>query len=189
LVGMYVNSKYFSDDQSKRLFAYVPVTCVKWTVVNLRFEVFTAVRMMLFFFWVLEPCRLVGICRRFREICLHLQGWSGDARKWWDLYRSGRREVLGSGPLPRPSLPPNLPFSPLSSIATSALKMETVSFSETLASTDESTGRQNPEEKQHHSSSCFQVRWYSTVPMLSSNQVTSFVMQHRVIAGHSGRAV
>jgi hypothetical protein len=31
-----------------------------------RFEVFTAVRMMLFF-WVLTPCRFVGICQRFGE--------------------------------------------------------------------------------------------------------------------------
>jgi hypothetical protein len=59
-----------------------------------RFEVLTAVRMMMFF-WVLVPCRLVG----FRA---------------------------------------------------SALKMETVCFSEKLASTDESTRRQNPEEHHHH---------------------------------------
>jgi hypothetical protein len=35
------------------------------------------------------------------------------------------------------------------SIVTSALKMETVCFSETLASTDESIRRQNPEEHHH----------------------------------------
>jgi hypothetical protein len=41
-----------------------------------RFEVFTAVRMMMFFFWVLAPCRLDGWCQRFRETyCLHLQHW------------------------------------------------------------------------------------------------------------------
>jgi hypothetical protein len=40
-----------------------------------RFEVFTAVRMMRMTFWVLAPCRLVGRCQRFEEICLHLQGW------------------------------------------------------------------------------------------------------------------
>jgi hypothetical protein len=34
----------------------------------------------------------------------------------------------------------------------SALKMETVCFSETLASTDESTQHQNPEEHHHHQS-------------------------------------
>jgi hypothetical protein len=63
-----------------------------------RFEVFTAVRMIVF--WVWEPCRLVGRCQRFGETyCLHLQGWSGIA---------------------------------------------TVCFSETLASADESTQRQNP---------------------------------------------
>jgi hypothetical protein len=35
------------------------------------------------------------------------------------------------------------------SIVTSALKMETEHFSETLASTDESTRRQNPDEHHH----------------------------------------
>jgi hypothetical protein len=62
---------------------------------HVRFEVFTAVRMLLFL-WVLAPCRLVG--------------------------------------------------------RSSALKMETVCFSETLASTDESTRLKNPEE--HHHSLC-----------------------------------
>jgi hypothetical protein len=32
----------------------------------------------------------------------------------------------------------------------SALKMDTVCFSETLASTEESTRRRNPEEQNHH---------------------------------------
>jgi hypothetical protein len=32
----------------------------------LRFEVFMAVRMMMFF-WVLAPCRLVGRCQHFGE--------------------------------------------------------------------------------------------------------------------------
>jgi hypothetical protein len=33
---------------------------------------------MMFFFWVLAPCRLVGRCQRFGETyCLHLQGLSG----------------------------------------------------------------------------------------------------------------
>jgi hypothetical protein len=36
------------------------------------------------------------------------------------------------------------------SIVTSALKMETVCFSKMLASTDESTWRQNPEQHHHH---------------------------------------
>jgi hypothetical protein len=40
----------------------------------LRFEVFTAVRMMMF--WVLAPCRLVGRYQRFGEThCPHLQAW------------------------------------------------------------------------------------------------------------------
>jgi hypothetical protein len=38
----------------------------------------------------------------------------------------------------------------LGSIATSALKMETVCFSETLAPTNQSTWHQNPEEHHHH---------------------------------------
>jgi hypothetical protein len=33
----------------------------------IRFEVLTAVRMMMLFFWVLAPCRLVGRCQRFGE--------------------------------------------------------------------------------------------------------------------------
>jgi hypothetical protein len=41
----------------------------------LKFEVFTAVRMMMLFFWVLEPCGLVGRGQRFGETyCLHIQG-------------------------------------------------------------------------------------------------------------------
>jgi hypothetical protein len=52
----------------------------------MRFEVFTAAR-MLSFFWVLEPRSLVSICQRIGEIyCLHLQGWSGEAGKCRDLY-------------------------------------------------------------------------------------------------------
>jgi hypothetical protein len=41
-----------------------------------RFEVFTAVRiMMMMIFWVLAPCRLVGRYQRFGDTyCLHLQG-------------------------------------------------------------------------------------------------------------------
>jgi hypothetical protein len=66
-----------------------------------RFEVFTAVTIMMMFLWVLAPCGLVGRCQLFEEAYyLHL--------------------------------------SP-------SLKMETVCFSETLASTDQSTRRQNPE--------------------------------------------
>jgi hypothetical protein len=64
-----------------------------------RFEIFTAVRMMMFF-WVLVPCRLVGTCQRFGETyCLHLQGWSGDGGNWRDLYRFGGWEGWGSGPI------------------------------------------------------------------------------------------
>jgi hypothetical protein len=77
-----------------------------------RFDVFTAViMMMMIFFWVMAPCRLVSRCQRFREI-------------------------YGLHPV-------------LSSIISSALKMETVCFSETLAPTYEPTRLQNPEKQQH----------------------------------------
>jgi hypothetical protein len=33
-----------------------------------RFEAFTAVTMMMMFFWVLAPCGLVGRCQRFGEM-------------------------------------------------------------------------------------------------------------------------
>jgi hypothetical protein len=48
-----------------------------WTSESTRFEVFTAMRMMMMmmFFCVLAPCRLVGRFQRFGETyCLHLQG-------------------------------------------------------------------------------------------------------------------
>jgi hypothetical protein len=92
---------------------------------GVRFEVFMALRMMMFF-WA--PCRLIGRCKHFRETyCLHLQGSSGD--------------------FPTPSaFPPANPTEncPLPSIATSALKMEIICFSETMASTDKSTQHQKP---------------------------------------------
>jgi hypothetical protein len=43
---------------------------------NKRYQIYTAVGMMtmMMFFWVLEPCRLVGRCQHFGETyCLHLQ--------------------------------------------------------------------------------------------------------------------
>jgi hypothetical protein len=41
---------------------------------------------MMLFFLVLASCRLVGRCQRFGDTyCLHIQGWSGDAGKWWDV--------------------------------------------------------------------------------------------------------
>jgi hypothetical protein len=41
----------------------------------LRFEIFTAVRVVVMFFWVLAPYRLVDRCQRFGETyCLQLQG-------------------------------------------------------------------------------------------------------------------
>lgn len=44
-----------------------------------RFEGFMAMRIIIFFFWVLAPCCLVGSRQRFVEIyCLHLQVWSDD---------------------------------------------------------------------------------------------------------------
>jgi hypothetical protein len=41
----------------------------------MRFDVFTAVRIIMLFFWVLSPCRPVGSFQSLGEIyCLHLQG-------------------------------------------------------------------------------------------------------------------
>jgi hypothetical protein len=41
---------------------------------NMRFEVFTVVAIIMKFFWVLVPCRLVGRFHSFGDIyCLHLQ--------------------------------------------------------------------------------------------------------------------
>jgi hypothetical protein len=59
---------------------------------------FSKLKMKLF--WVLAPCRHVGRRQRFgKTYCIHLQGWSGDARKWRDLYRVRGREGWGSGPI------------------------------------------------------------------------------------------
>jgi hypothetical protein len=91
-----------------------------------RHEVFTAVRMM--FFWVLAPCRLAGRCQRFGET-LHLQLW-----RWRQFVSPKRWHLPASLKILSPS---------------SALKMETVRVSETLASTGESTRRQNPEDHHH----------------------------------------
>jgi hypothetical protein len=63
---------------------------------------------------------------------------------WWEsegLYRMAGRARLTF-------LPPYI-IPLISSIATSALKMEIVCFSETLASTDQSTRHQNTEEHHH----------------------------------------
>jgi hypothetical protein len=70
---------------------------------SVKFEVFTAVRMIMFIFWVLAPCRLVGRCQRFGEAYTAVSIFTAEAGE--------------------------------------------ICFSETLASTDESTRRQNPK---HH---------------------------------------
>jgi hypothetical protein len=45
------------------------------TQIIVSFEVLSAVRMTMLFFWVVTPCRLVSIYQRFGEIyCIHLQG-------------------------------------------------------------------------------------------------------------------
>jgi hypothetical protein len=53
-------------------------------------------------------------------------------------------------------------------IATSAQKMATVCFSETLASTDESTRRQNPEEQHQHHPHPREEKTLHTVRLLES---------------------
>jgi hypothetical protein len=41
----------------------------------MRFEVLTAAKMLMLFFWIVTPCTLVGRYQRFGETyCLHLQG-------------------------------------------------------------------------------------------------------------------
>jgi hypothetical protein len=96
------------------------------------------------FFWVWVPCGLAGRNQRFGEAyCLLLQGSSDHAGNqrdyiWWPI-----RPFL----FRLPFLPPYIiPLNP--SMVTSALKMEAVRFSETLASTSQSTRRPNP--KEHH---------------------------------------
>jgi hypothetical protein len=40
----------------------------------MKFEVFTAVKMVVMFFWIWAPCRIVDRCQRFGEkYYLHLQ--------------------------------------------------------------------------------------------------------------------
>jgi hypothetical protein len=54
--------------------------------------------MMMMFFWVLGPCRLIGRCQYVEEtFCLHLHGCSGDAGKLGDLCKleEGKAEGVG----------------------------------------------------------------------------------------------
>jgi hypothetical protein len=46
---------------------YVPAMFGEFKRYHVRSEVFTAVRMMMLFFWLWAPCRLVGRCQRFGE--------------------------------------------------------------------------------------------------------------------------
>jgi hypothetical protein len=129
------------------------------------------------FFWVWAPCGLAGRSQRFGEVCclcLHLQ----------NLEKCCVR--LSYTPPPPPPLTPawNLPFGLASvstslrpdwpflsdfpsclpiyplipSMVTSALKMETVRFSETLASTSQSTWRPNPEKHYQYFHSKFYMK-------------------------------
>jgi hypothetical protein len=55
-------------------------------LVAMRFELFTAVAILIMLFWVNSPCDLVGRSQRFGEACcLHLQGWS-DESEWGTVY-------------------------------------------------------------------------------------------------------
>jgi hypothetical protein len=68
--------------------------------------------------------------------------------------------------------------APLPSFATSALKMEAVCYSETLASTDESTRRQNLEEHPHRRES---LKSHKLVDIhVYTRPRKSTVMNHRV---------
>jgi hypothetical protein len=89
---------------------------------------------MMIFSWVWAPCGLAGRSRRFGEAyCLHLQGRSDDGGNQRDYigWQEGKFEGKGQS-------------------VTSVLKMETVRFSETLASNSQSTRRPNPEEHHHY---------------------------------------
>jgi hypothetical protein len=90
-----------------------------------------AVMMTVLYFWVVTPCRFIGRYQRFGETyCLHLLGSR-------HIYIYSQRKNKLDGNVTR------------NSIATSALKMETVFFSETLESTYECIRRQNLEEHHH----------------------------------------
>jgi hypothetical protein len=83
----------------------IQLSCLVWvqhsdpysnlgTVITLyRSDVFTAVRMMLFF-WVLAPCRLVSRCKRVRNEGVKGPGPTGDGGGW--VEEGGREEI---GPL------------------------------------------------------------------------------------------
>jgi hypothetical protein len=51
----------------------------------MRFEASTVVRVMMLFFWVLVPCRLVGVFQCFGETYCFL--FQGNAGKWRVIYR------------------------------------------------------------------------------------------------------
>jgi hypothetical protein len=89
---------------------------------------------MLMFFWVWAPCGLSGRSHHF--------GVSPLARL------QSLPHSVTIGPFLQTSLPDTLYNPSILSMVTSAMKMEAVRFSETLASTDQSTRRPNPEE--HH---------------------------------------
>jgi hypothetical protein len=66
-----------------------------------RFEVFIAVRMMMMFFWVLVPCRLISRYKRFGETyCLHLQGCPEDGDRMF-LQNAGIYQQVYIAPKPR----------------------------------------------------------------------------------------
>jgi hypothetical protein len=61
---------YFRNNNGK-----VVSLCMNYVLeFYVRFEVFTAARMMMLFLWVLAPLRLVGRCQHFGETyCLQLR--------------------------------------------------------------------------------------------------------------------
>jgi hypothetical protein len=78
----------------KQNWRYLYIT-LETTIHNVRSEVFTAVRMMMLFFWFSAPCRLISRWQHFRETdCLHLQGWRWRQPWRWRQYVSPQCQLL-----------------------------------------------------------------------------------------------
>jgi hypothetical protein len=81
----------------------------------------------------------------------------------------GNRGMKKGGRKSRLALSFRLPFLPpyinplFSNIVTSALKMETVRFSETLASTSQFTRRPNPEEHHHYPNHVYEYKLKASI--------------------------
>jgi hypothetical protein len=106
------------------------------------------------FFWVKSPCGLVGRSQRLGDACrLHLQGWS-DEFTWSLLFRPPQLLPRSSrlAHFPHISLLQSHIYGPSQyRLTASTLKMQAARFSETLASTNQSTRWFNSKE---HNKNC-----------------------------------